>query len=90
MNPVPLTQSVPNQAQRPKKLLVSLAQVYKPTHRSLAMKLDPTALNFQAQLIYTFELYPKTQIEEWLQSLIDQECGKVAIDMKFIAKQIQV
>jgi hypothetical protein len=54
------------------------------------MKLDPTALNFQAQLIYTFELYPKTQIEEWLQSLIDQECGKVAIDMKFIAKHIQV
>jgi len=50
------------------------------------MKLDPNTLKFQAQLILTFEL--DSQISTWLSTLTD--CHKVAIEIKFNAKHIQV
>ncbi len=33
---------------------------------------------------------PKEQVEEWLQQLVENEVHKVAMDMKFLAKHIQV
>ena len=41
-------------------------------------------------MIYDFELNPSNLVEEWLSSLIELEYNKVAIEMKFIAKHIQI